>query len=51
MTDYVEVIIGVIGGLIWLGIGAIIFAINVALGRKPELTIREDEPVAGEGAR
>ncbi len=30
-------------------IGAIIFAINVARGRKPELTISEDEPVLGEG--
>ena len=38
-----------IGGLVWLVIGAIIFAINVARGRKPELTISEDEPVMGEG--
>ena len=38
-----------IGGLVWLVIGAIIFAINVARGRKPELTISEDEPVLGEG--
>jgi len=40
-----------IGGLIWLAIGAIVFGVNVARGRKPDLTIREDEPVQGEGAR
>ncbi len=34
-----------IGGLVWLAIGAIVFGINVARGRKPELTIREDVPV------
>jgi amino acid transporter len=38
-----------IGGLVWLVIGAIIFAVNVARGRRPELTIREDVPIAGEG--
>jgi amino acid transporter len=38
-----------IGGLVWLVVGAIIFAVNVALGRKPELTIREDVPTVGEG--
>ncbi|MDH2444345.1 APC family permease [Amnibacterium sp. CER49] len=38
-----------IGGLVWLVIGAIIFAINIARGRKPELSIREDVPTAGEG--
>jgi amino acid transporter len=40
-----------IGGLVWLVIGAIIFAVNVALGRKPQLAIREDVPVQGEGAK
>jgi amino acid transporter len=39
-----------IGGLVWLVIGAIIFAVNAALGRKPQLTIREDVPTAGEGS-
>ena len=34
-----------IGDLVWLAIGAIVFGINVARGRKPELTIREDVPV------
>ena len=34
-----------IGGLVWLAIGAIVFGINAARGRKPELTIREDVPV------
>ncbi|WP_375390062.1 APC family permease [uncultured Amnibacterium sp.] len=38
-----------IGGLVWLAIGAIVFGINRALGRKPELTIREDVPTSGEG--
>ena len=38
-----------IGGLVWLVIGAIIFVINLALGRKPQLTIREDVPTVGEG--
>jgi amino acid transporter len=38
-----------IGGLVWLVLGGIIFAINVARGQKPQLTIREDVPTAGEG--
>jgi amino acid transporter len=39
-----------IGGLVWLVLGAIVFGVNVARGRKPELTIREDVPTSGEGA-
>lgn len=39
-----------IGGIVWLVLGAIVFGINVARGNKPELTIREDVPTAGEGA-
>jgi hypothetical protein len=38
-----------IGGVVWLVLGAIVFAINVARGRRPELTISEDVPTAGEG--
>jgi amino acid transporter len=38
-----------IGGLVWLVIGAIIFVVNLALGRKPQLSIREDVPTIGEG--
>jgi hypothetical protein len=39
-----------IGGLVWLVLGAIVFGVNVARGRNPELTIREDVPTSGEGA-
>jgi hypothetical protein len=38
-----------LGGLVWLVIGGIVFLINVLRGRKPELSIREDVPTAGEG--